>query len=358
MGSTDAFLRARDLLFAERNDYGAACAKFRWPELDRFNWALDWFDVYAKGNSRVALHIADDKGGEVKATFAELSENSNRIASWLRGKGVHRGDRVLVMLSNVRPLWETMLAAMKLGAVVIPCSMQLVRKDVEERVTRGEARHAVVDASVAERFAGIDAVRTRLVVGEAEGWTRYEDAPGSSAEFVPEGETRASDPLLLYFTSGTTAKPKLVLHTHASYPVGHLSTMYWIGMREGDVHWNISSPGWAKHAWSSVFAPWNAGATIFVYDYARFDARRVLETIVSRGVTTLCAPPTVWRMLVGEDLATYRVALREVVGAGEPLNPEVIERVRHAWGLTVRDGYGQTETTAMIANSPGQPVKP
>jgi acetyl-CoA synthetase len=134
--------------------------------------------------------------------------------------------------------------------------------------------------------------------------------------------------------------------------------MYWIGLREGDVHWNISSPGWAKHAWSSVFAPWNAGATIFVYDYPRFDAVRVLETLVAHGITTLCAPPTVWRMLVGEELGRYRVALREVVGAGEPLNPEVIERVQHAWGLTIRDGYGQTETTAQIGNAPGDAVKP
>src|SRR3954463_3273334 len=279
MGSTDAFLRARDLLFAERNDYGAACAKFRWPQLDRFNWALDWFDVYAKGNSRVALHIADDKGGEVKATFAELSENSNRIASWLRAKGVHRGDRVLVMLSNVRPLWETMLAAMKLGAVVIPCSMQLVRKDVEERVTRGEARHAVVDASVAERFAGIDAVRTRLASGEAEGWTGYDAARASSQSFVPDGETRATDPLLLYFTSGTTAKPKLVLHTHQSYPVGLLTAMYWIGVQAGDVHLNISSPGWAKHAWSCFFGPWGVGATIFILIQARFSAQRTVDWV-------------------------------------------------------------------------------
>jgi acetyl-CoA synthetase len=356
MDPTDTFLRARDLLFAERDDYAAAYAKFRWPELDRFNWALDWFDAYARGNSKIALHIADDKGSEVKATFAELSERSNRVANWLRGNGVRRGDRMLLMLSNVRPLWEVMLAAMKLGAVVVPCSMQLVRKDVEERVNRGEARHAVVDASVAERFAGIDGVRTRLVVGEAAGWTRYEDALASSAVFVPDGETRASDPLLLYFTSGTTAKPKLVLHTHASYPVGHLSTMYWIGMREGDVHQNISSPGWAKHAWSSFFAPWNAGATIFVLEQARFSAQRTVEWVRKARVATLCAPPTVWRMMILEKLGERPPALRELLSAGEPLNPEVIEHVRRDWGLTTRDGYGQTETTAQVGNSPGQEV--
>jgi acetyl-CoA synthetase len=357
MANADTFLRARDLLFAERDDYAAAYAKFRWPELDRFNWALDWFDAYARGNSRVALHIADDKGTEVKATFAEISERSNRVANWLRGSGVRRGERVLVMLSNVRPLWEVMLAAMKLGAVVVPCSMQLVRKDVEERVTRGEARHAVVDASVAERFAGIDAVRTRLVIGEAEGWTRYEDALASSAAFSPDAETRASDPFLLYFTSGTTAKPKLVLHTHASYPVGHLSTMYWIGIREGDVHQNISSPGWAKHAWSSFFAPWNAGATIFVLEQARFSAQRTVDWLRKAGVASLCAPPTVWRMMILDKLGERPAALRELASAGEPLNPEVIEHVRRDWNLTIRDGYGQTETTAQVGNSPGQEVR-
>ena len=197
-----------------------------------------------------------------------------------------------------------------------------------------------------------------MVGADLPGWSRFEEAYAEPDAFVPDGETRATDPLLLYFTSGTTAQPKLVLHTHQSYPVGHLSTMYWIGLREGDVHWNISSPGWAKHAWSSTFAPWNAGATVFGYHYARFEPRRALDTIVRCGVTTLCAPPTVWRMLVGEDLGAWPVALREVVGAGEPLNPEVIERVRRAWGLTIRDGYGQTETTAQVGNPPGQPVKP
>jgi acetyl-CoA synthetase len=150
----------------------------------------------------------------------------------------------------------------------------------------------------------------------------------------------------------------MVVHTHQSYPVGHLSTMFFAGIQPGDRHWNISSPGWAKHAWSSFFAPWNAEATIFVYNYARFQAKAVLEALVRHRVTTLCAPPTVWRMLVQEPLADYRVSLREALSAGEPLNPEVIERVRSAWNLTIRDGYGQTETTALVGNSPGAPIKP
>jgi acetyl-CoA synthetase len=358
MGATDAFLRARSLLLEARDDYQEAVARFQWPAVTNFNWALDWFDVYAKGNHRTALWIADDSGRELKSTFAELAERSSRLASDFRRRGVARGDRMLVMLSNVQPLWEVVLGAMKVGAVLVPCSMQLTRKDIEERILRGDIKHAVVDASVAERFGGLDAVKTRLVVGgTASGWTPYEEALSGRAGFTPEGETRASDPLLLYFTSGTTAKPKLVLHTHVSYPVGHLSTMYWIGLREGDIHQNVSSPGWAKHAWSSFFAPWNAGATIFVLEQARFSAQRTVEWLKRAAVSTFCAPPTVWRLMILEDLGPRPAGLRELVSAGEPLNPEVIERVRRSWDLTVRDGFGQTETTALVGNSPGQEVR-
>jgi acetyl-CoA synthetase len=176
--------------------------------------------------------------------------------------------------------------------------------------------------------------------------------------FFPDGETRATDPLLLYFTSGTTAKPKLVLHSHQSYPVGHLSTLYVLGLLPGDLHLNISSPGWAKHAYSCFFAPWNATATVFVANQPRFDARGTLDAIAANGVTTICAPPTVWRMFVQEDLKAWKVSLREVCSAGEPLNPEVIEQVQAAWGLTVRDFYGQTETTSQVGNPPGVAVKP
>ncbi|MBV9878969.1 MAG: AMP-binding protein [Gemmatirosa sp.] len=363
--STDAqaFLAARDLLRAHRTAYDDACATFRWPRLDRFNWALDYFDAMARGNDRTALRVVRDDGTESgtdeRWSFAAMAQRSARVANGLRALGARRGDRLLLMLPNVVQTWDVLLACMKLGVVVVPATPQLTPVDLADRVARGGVRHVVADGDGAPKFAGLSGDWTRLVVGaDVEGWTRFETTYDASDDFAPDGETRADDPLLLYFTSGTTAKPKLVLHTHASYPVGHLSTMYWIGLREDDVHWNISSPGWAKHAWSSVFTPWNAGATSFVYDYARFDARRVLDTVVRCGITTLCAPPTVWRMLVGEDLGAYRVALREAVGAGEPLNPEVIERVQRAWGITIRDGYGQTETTALVGNAPGQPVKP
>jgi acetyl-CoA synthetase len=359
MNGTDAFRRARDFLQAHRLDWEKASREFRWPVLGRFNWALDWFDVLAEGNRRTALHIVEDDGSETKLGFGELAERSNRVAVFFRRHGVERGDRVLMMLGNSVPIWEVMLAAMKLGAVVIPATTLLTPDDLRDRLDRGNVRHVVTDAAGAEKLRAVPGGYTKFCVGERmAGWIHYAHAYDEPAIFIPHADTNANDPLLLYFTSGTTAKPKLVLHTHTSYPVGHLSTMYWLGLREGDVHLNVSSPGWAKHAWSNFFAPFNAGATVFVHNYARFAGRRTLEVLARHEITTMCAPPTVWRMLILEDLAAQPVKLREAISAGEPLNPEVIERVRQAWGITIRDGYGQTETTCQIGNPPGQPIKP
>ena len=360
MTATEIFRQARDFLFAHRTDYDTAYAGFQWPSFDRFNWAIDWFDDVARRHpDRPALWIVEEGGGETKLSFAELAERSNRLANHLSGLGVRRGDRVLLMLPNVAPLWETVLAAMKLGAVVIPATTLLTGPDLVDRVARGRVRHVVVGAEHTEKFAELPAEVNRIAVGApVAGWHDYAAVAEAAAAFAPDGETHPDDPMLLYFTSGTTAKPKLVLHSHQSYPVGHLSTLYWIGLEPGDLHLNVSSPGWAKHAWSSFFAPWNAEATIFVLNQPRFNARSMLDALVRCRVTTLCAPPTVWRLLIQEDLAAWPVTLREVVGAGEPLNPEVIERVRAAWGLTIRDGYGQTETTAQIGNPPGQPLQP
>jgi acetyl-CoA synthetase len=353
------FIAARDFLLRHRQDYATAYRDFRWPKLDRFNWALDHFDAMAQGNARPALWIVEEGGGETKLSFAALSERTNRIANHLRSLGVRRGDRLLLMLGNIAPLWECMLAAMKLGAVIVPATTLLTRNDLADRFARGRVRHVVTGAADAAKFADLPGGYTRISIGGGvPGWQPFEAGYEASSSFVPDGETRAGDPVLLYFTSGTTAKPKLVLHSHQSYPVGHLSTMYWLGVQPGDVHLNISSPGWAKHAWSCFFAPWNAEATVFIVNQPRFNARGLLDIIAGAGVTTFCAPPTVWRMLIQEDLAAWPVRLKELVGAGEPLNPEVIERVKAAWGLTIRDGYGQTETTAQIGNPPGQKVKP
>jgi acetyl-CoA synthetase len=358
MTASEAFLRARDFLVERREDYPSAIRDFQWPVLDNFNWALDHFDAYAAGNDSTALWIVEEGGTETKVSFQELSARSNQVANALRALGLRRGDGVLVMLDNVLPLWEIMLACIKLGAVLVPSTLLLSQADLEDRIERGGIRHLVVDATQTGKFDGMDPGLTRICVGgEVTGWQGMASLYGGATTFEPDAVTRATDPMLLYFTSGTTAKPKLVLHTHQSYPVGHLTTMFWVGLREGDVHYNISSPGWAKHAWSSFFAPWNAGACIFVYRSARFSAAATLQVIVDKGVTTLCAPPTVWRLFIQEDLAAYKVQLRGLVGAGEPLNPEVISQVEKAWGLTIRDGYGQTETTALVGNPPGQPVK-
>ncbi|MEU5796135.1 AMP-binding protein [Streptomyces sp. NPDC047813] len=357
--ATDAFRDARDFLLAHREDYATAYDGFAWPRPEHFNWALDWFDVIAAGNDRTALHIVEEDGREVRLSFAELAERSDRIANWLRARGVAAEDRLLVMLGNQAELWEVMLAAMKLRAVVIPATPLLGPADLRDRVERGRVRHALVRAEDAAKFAEVPGAYTRIAVGgtPADGWLPYEDAYDAPAGFTADGPTRSDDPLMLYFTSGTTARPKLVEHTHVSYPIGHLATMYWVGLEPGDVHLNISSPGWAKHAWSNLFAPWNAEATVFIFNYTRFDAGRLMAEMDRAGVTTFCAPPTVWRMLIQADLGQLRTPPREVVAAGEPLNPEVIEQVRRAWGLTVRDGFGQTETAVQVSNPPGQPLK-
>ena len=355
---TPAFREARDLLLEMHDDYHGACAAFVWPRPERFNWALDWFDAELAGSEhggKIALKVIGER--VETRTFADLCLESARLANGLRALGAKRGDRLLMMLGVVPELWATMLAAMKLGLVLIPAMPTLGPADIADRLERGQAKYLIAHGADAEKFAAMGEGVQRVAVGPVlAGWRRYATLLGSEF-FTPDAPTRADDPMLLYFTSGTTARAKLVVHTHASYPIGHLSTMYGLGLKPGDAHLNISSPGWAKHAWSSFFAPWNAGAAIVALA-RRFDARETLDALVEHQVTTFCAPPTVWRMLIQHDLRKWKVALREVNAAGEPLNPEIIEQVRRAWGLTVRDFYGQTETTAMIGNSPGQRIVP
>jgi acetyl-CoA synthetase len=360
------FQDARAFLLKHRSDYDTAVRDFRWPDPVPFNWALDWFDAELAHNAdsrdRAALWIVDAASNrETKLSFSALSRRSNQVANLLRAQGLRRGDHLLLLLGNVVPLWETMLAAIKLGVVVIPATTLLTPDELRDRLDRGRAKVVVASQDQVAKFAGLGGDRLiRIVVAASsdhEGWLPFEQAAAFPEDFEADGPTQAEDPMLLYFTSGTTAKPKLVRHSQRSYPVGGLSTMYWLGLQPGDVHLNISSPGWAKHAWSCFFAPWNAGATVFVVNQPRFDAKGLLATVGRCGVTTLCAPPTVWRLFIQEKLADFKVSLREVCGAGEPLNPEVIDQVKAAWGLTIRDGYGQTETTALAGNSPGQAVK-
>jgi acetyl-CoA synthetase len=379
LSPANAFIRARDQLLYLRDDPQTAHREFRWPVLETFNWATDYFDPLAAGNDAPALRVVSDTLPERVLSFAQLAHRSSQVANFLTAQGVQPGDRLLLMLGNVAPLWETMLAAIKLGAVIVPATTLLGRQELQDRLERGRISAIVAHESLTERFAGLEGAPVRIAVSEESGgrvnvasspaqapssalghgaWIPYAQSHSAPEVFSSTRPTRADDLLFLYFTSGTTAQPKLVAHTHASYPVGHLSTMYWLGLKPGDVHLNLSSPGWAKHAWSSFFAPWNAAACILSLHQERFSAREVLDQLVRCRVTTFCAPPTVWRLLIHEDLGRWQVSLREVASAGEPLNPEVIERVRCAWGLLIRDGYGQTETSAQIGNPPGALVKP
>ncbi len=356
----DALRRGRDALLAARGSHDEAVAGFRWPDVgDRFNFAVDWFDVVAAEHpDTAALVVVGQDGSAVERTWGELSRTSDRVAGWLAALGVRRGDPVVLMLGNQVELWEAMLGVMKLGAVLVPTTTAVGAADLRDRLARSGARAVLCAAGSTATFDDVPGDYLRLSVGPVEGWADLHDAYDREAAPVEHPGTAPGDPLLLYFTSGTTSRPKLVEHTQVSYPVGHLSTVFWLGLRPGDRHLNISSPGWAKHAWSCFFAPFLAEATVVVWDYARFDAPALLDLLRGRGVTTFCAPPTVWRMLITGDLAGGPWALREVIAAGEPLNPEVIEQVRAAWGLTVRDGFGQTETTAQVGNTPGSVVKP
>jgi len=358
MSNGKRFIALRDQLLRLRADLPLAQRDFRWPSFEEFNWAGDYFDVIAADNPATALRLVDDAGTDQAVSFADMARRSAQVAGFLASHGLKRGDRLLLMLPNCIALWETMLAAIRLGAVIIPATTLLERADLSDRLQRGAVSAVITDATLSARFSGIAGGPLRIAVGAAvSGWRSFAESAQADDDF-PAAATRADELLLLYFTSGTTARPKLVAHSHSSYPVGHLSTMYWLGLQPGDVHLNLSSPGWAKHAWSSFFAPWNAQATVLAYHYERFDARALLDKLVSCGVNSFCAPPTVWRMLIQHPLRDWAVRLREVVSAGEPLNPEVIAQVRDAWGVTIRDGFGQTETTAQVGNPPGQPLKP
>jgi acetyl-CoA synthetase len=358
--ATTAIREMRDFLFANATDYDAARDGFSWPTPTECNFALEWFDVIAgETPDRPAVQIVSADLSLESWSYGQLSARSDQVAAWLTSLGIRRGDHLIVMLGNTIELWEVMLAITKIGAVSIPTSTLLSASDLAYRVDHGRARAIVTTGGLAERITDIDADVLRIGVGDGipSDWSRFDESSSAPTAFEPDAPTPADDTALLYFTSGTTNRPKLVQHTHVSYPIGHLSTMWWLGVRPDDVHLNISSPGWAKHAWSSFYSPFLAEATVFVYNYDRFDANTLMQVMDTHHVSTFCAPPTVWRMLIQADLGRLTHPPRELVGAGEPLNPEVIDRVRDAWGGTIRDGFGQTEMTACIGNSPGQTVK-
>ncbi len=355
--ATRKFREARDFLL-NTPDVREAHANFKWPEFDYFNWPTHWFDAVVAKNKFEALWICTPTNDK-PVTFKELVTRSNQVAAWLQIIGVLEGDRVLIMLRNGVPLYELMLAAMKIGAVIIPTYTSISPTEVVDRVKRGSIQHLIAEADLAAALTGIADMKSRVSVnGMTPGWSSFAESYKAPAMYHQILAARYDDPLFGYFTSGTTSLPKLALHTQTSYPVGHLSGMYWNGCRPGDVHLNVSSPGWAKHAWSSFFVPWNAEATIVVLDYDEIKPDFILDVMRRRKVTTFCAPTTVWRMMFRHGLGPRPETLREIGSVGEPLQPQLFEAVKEAWGMEIRDGYGQSEATAMVGNAPGQKIKP
>lgn len=347
-------------------DYEAERRDFKLVAPADFNWAYDVIDRWAADPQHQAMFWVGSDGTERPITFADFSRRSNQLANALAGLGVGHGDRVFLMLPRLVEWWESILGIMKVGAVSMPGTTLLTPKDIAYRANLAETRVVITDAAGAAKFDEVrdqcPTLKILIVVGdERPGWHAYEPLVVAADITRARLSTPSSDPCMIYFTSGTVGYPKMVLHTHASYPIGHVITgKYWLDLRPGDLHWNMSETGWAKAAWSNLFGPWNMGATLFIQDArGKFNPREALEFLQRYPITTLCAPPTIYRMLVLEDLGAYTfAALRHCIGAGEPLNPEVIDTWRTATGLTIRDGYGQTETVLLCGNFPPLEVKP
>jgi acyl-coenzyme A synthetase/AMP-(fatty) acid ligase len=347
-------------------DYETTVRDFRLEVPDRFNFARDVIGRWAQDPDKLAMHWLGPDGAEKKLTFRDFAERSDRFARLLQQNGLRPGDRVMVQLPRVPAWWEVLLGCFKAGAVAVPGTVLLTAKDIQYRTGLAEGVAYVCDADNAPK---VDQVRGELpslrtliqVGGEAgAGWLDYEREMAGQAGAFTTLDTAASDPALIYFTSGTVGNPKMVLHTHASYPIGHLTTgKFWLDLGPDDLHLNLSETGWAKAAWSSFFGPWNMGAALFVQDArGKFNAAETLQLLASFPITTFCAPPTAYRMLVLEDLSRYQTSLRWCVGAGEPLNPEVIETWHRGTGHLIRDGYGQTETALLCGNYPSLEVRP
>ena len=360
--STEAakFVAARDFLLQHRTDYDTAYREFKWPQLKTFNWARDYFDEMAKDNHEPALWVVNESG-EHKYSFEQMRVLSNQVANLLESSGFKPFDRIMLMLPNTVELWVWMLAVIKTLGIMVPTATALAPKDIHYRMKQADIKYVVTTPQYADKFDSLSDLRSerKFLVGKSlPGWRNHNEVESYPTTFSPLQESLTTASLLYYFTSGTTGDPKLAIHTRRSYPVGHLSTMYALGVRPGDVHLNISTPGWAKHSWSSFFAPWNAGACIFSYGYQRFDTNIFLNTLSQYLITSLCVPPAVWRMLSQMDnLHQYRTHLKEVVSAGEPLNPVIFHLFKKAWGIHIREIYGLTEVTATLGYSPGQEEK-
>jgi acyl-coenzyme A synthetase/AMP-(fatty) acid ligase len=353
-------------VYPEMVDYEQTCREFRWETPQHYNFAFDVVDRWGEDAQKLAMLWVNEQGDEKRLSFRDFTARSNQVGNALRSMGICQGDRILIMAPRLPEWWEAVLGVMKIGAVSMPGTTLLTPKDVAYRIQSGEAVAVITDEEGAlkvEQVAGeCPTLRLKILLGaEREGWVNYTRAVAAAMSTLKREPTHGDEPMMIYFTSGTVGYPKMVLHTHVSYPIGHIVTgKYWLDLKPTDLHWNLSDTGWAKAAYSNLFGPWIMGAALFTFDgRGRFDARQTLDLLERYPISTFCAPPTAYRLLVLEHLSHYRLsALRHCVGAGEPLNPEVIEAWQRGTGQTIRDGYGQTETVILVANFPPMPVKP
>jgi len=352
-------------------DYAATMRAFRLEVPARFNWAFDTFDGWARDPAKLALLWVSADGQPRRFTYAELGERSRRFANVLAGLGVAPGERVFIMLPRVYQWWEIVLGCLRARAVSLPGTTLLTTRDIGYRLGVSEASVVVTDAEnqwkIDQVLGNCPSVTHRILVGAAgsragDGWLPYDGLMERASGRMAHPGNSSGDPMMIYFTSGTTGHPKMVLHTHASYPIGHIITgRFWLDNRPEDLHWTISDTGWAQAAWTCLFAPWNMGAALFVWDARgkRFEPREALAMFERFPITTFFAPPTAYRMFVQEPLRTYRFpSLRHCLGAGEAVNPEVIEAWRDGTGRHIYEGYGQTETVLVAATFPATPWKP
>jgi acyl-coenzyme A synthetase/AMP-(fatty) acid ligase len=348
-------------------DYEEARRSFALEVPDRFNYTADVIDRWAASDpDKLALiAVAPDGLAASRHTFGELADRADRTATWLASLGIGKGDRVFVQLPRIVEWYDVLLGCFKLGAVPMPGTTLLTARDIEHRINAADAVAAVTDAAGADRVDraanACPSLRTRISVGiDRPKWDRLESGRDSAAAGAVSADTAADDPLLIYFTSGTTAHPKMVLHTHASYGIGHeITARFWHDLGPDDVHWTVSDTGWAKAAWGKLFGQWRIGAAVVMWNVVgKPDLDRMLSIIGELGVTGFCAPPTIFRAFAQMDLGRYDFSsLRHTTSAGEPLNPEVMSVWREATGLDIYDGYGQSETVALVANYPCLPVR-
>jgi len=357
-------------------DYEAERRGFQLNVPEYFNFAIDVIGKWASDPNKLAMLWIGQNGEERHLSFAHFAERSSRAANAFAELGIRKGDSVLVMLPRFPEWWESVLGLMKIGAIPIPCTTLLTPKDIQYRAEVSEAVAFITDNEGSFKYDQVrkecPTIRFPILVDEhnadltgREWWTDYYQVIKEASPAFSGPKTRSDDPCLVYFTSGTVGYPKMVLHTHASYPIGHtITAKYWLDLHEDDLHWNLSEMGWAKAAWSNLFGPWVMGAAMFIQDArGKFNAIETLEMLHKYPITTLCAPPTAYRMLVLDEPLAYLKAhppkaLRHCVGAGEPLNPEVIKTWQQSTGMIIRDGYGQTETVLLCANFPPLEVKP